>query len=56
MYSRITAVLLNSIFGICLIYAGIVLWFMLDIFYNRKRYQKKAAVYSSGCPFYCRPY
>lgn len=65
MYSRMTAVLLNSIFGICLVYAGISIWFMmwsnfvtdlrfiagfslfnivwlmLDIFYNRKRYQKK---------------
>ncbi len=29
MYSRMTAVLLNSLFGICLIYTGITLWFMM---------------------------
>ncbi len=29
MYSRMTAVLLNSIFGICLVYAGISIWFMM---------------------------
>ncbi len=51
MYSRITAVLLNSIFGICLVYAGIVLWFMLDIFYNRKRYQKRQPFILLAVPF-----
>lgn len=29
MYSKIVAVLLNSVFGVCLSYTAIALWFML---------------------------